>query len=107
MNPRVFFSIIYAPIIKTQIKAIEPKYYTLIQDEIKRHLSFEPEVETRNRKPLKRPVSFGAKWELRCGLDNRFRVFYIVSSEYHQVHILAIGVKIGNKLLIGGKEIEP
>ena len=69
-------------------------------------LQFEPDVETRNRKPLKRPVMFGAKWEIRFGTDNRFRVFYRVDYDQQQVVILAIGEKVGNRLLIGGEEIK-
>jgi hypothetical protein len=61
-------------------------------------------VETRNRKPLKRPTAFGADWELRLGPDNRFRVFYQVDREGHGVRVLAVGVKDRNRLLIGGEE---
>ena len=39
---------------------------------------YEPQVKTRNRKPLKKPMAFKAEWELRFGPDNRFRVFYSV-----------------------------
>ncbi len=39
---------------------IEAKYYTLISDAISAQLAFEPTTETRNRKPLKRPVVFMA-----------------------------------------------
>jgi hypothetical protein len=106
MSPRPHFSILYAPIIKDHLKAIDAKFYPLSMDEIERQLFFEPEVETHNRKPLKRPVVFGAKWELRCGPDNRFRVFYKTAQQIKQVDILAIGEKKGNKLFIGGKEIE-
>jgi hypothetical protein len=41
---------------------------------------------------------------LRLGLDNRFRVFYQVNQEGHEVRILAVGVKDRNRLLIGGEE---
>jgi hypothetical protein len=56
--------------------------------------------------PLKRPVTFEAEWELRFGPDNIFRVFYEINIESHEVYILAIGVKEGNRLLIGGKEVK-
>jgi len=84
--------------------AIETKYHSLIQSEIEGQLLFEPEVETRNRKPLKRPLSFGAQWELRLGPDNRFRVFYQVRADEREVRILAVGVKDRSRLLIGGEE---
>ena len=50
------------------------------------------------------PGPFGATWELRCGPDNRFRVFYEVASDAQEVRILAIGVKDRNRLSVGGKE---
>ena len=106
MKSRPRFHLVYAPIVKTHLKTIERKYYSLIRTTVENELQFEPDVETRNRKPLKQPVTFEAEWELRCGPDNKFRVFYDVDIEYHEVHILAIGVKEGNRLLIGGEEVK-
>jgi hypothetical protein len=106
MIQRQSFLLIYAPIAKLHLKAIERKYHSLIRTTIENELQFEPDVETRNRKPLKRPVTFEAEWEIRFGPDNRFRVFYDINIESHEVYILAIGVKEGNRLLIGGKEVK-
>jgi len=106
MTPRPPFDLIYAPITKEHLKAIEPKYYSLIRGTIEALLRFEPDVETRNRKPLKRPVVFEAEWEIRFGPGNRFRVFYEVQRGHHTVYILAIGEKEGSRLLIGGEEVE-
>ena len=100
------FELIYPPIIKQHLKFIETKYYSLIRESLETQLQFEPDVETRNRKPLKRPVVFGAKWEIRFGADNRFRVFYRIDYENQQVVMMAIGEKIGNRLMIGGEEIK-
>ena len=106
MSPRQKFVLIYAPLTKLHLKTIERKYYSLIRATIEDELQFEPDVETRNRKPLKRPVIFEAEWELRFGPDNKFRVFYDINIESHEVYILAIGMKEGNRLLIGGKEVK-
>ncbi len=100
------FNLIYAPQVKLHLKTIERKYHSLSRSRIEAQLQFEPNVETRNRKPLKRPVELGADWEIRFGPDNRFRVFYAVDFEKWQVLVLAIGVKQGNKLVIGGEEVE-
>jgi hypothetical protein len=100
------FVLLYSDELKEHLRAIESKYHSLIQTAIEGQLLFEPEVETRNRKPLKRPFSFGADWELRLGPDNRFRVFYQVKAESREVRVLAIGVKEGNRLFIGGEEFE-
>jgi mRNA-degrading endonuclease RelE of RelBE toxin-antitoxin system len=106
MSPRRSFELAYAPQVKEHLKAIERKYYGLIRREIEAQLQFEPEVETRNRKPLKRVVAFGAEWEIRFGPNNRFRVFFEVDREIGTVYILAIGVKVRDRLYIGGEEVE-
>jgi mRNA-degrading endonuclease RelE of RelBE toxin-antitoxin system len=105
MNAKSRFELIYAPQVKTHLQAIERKYHSLIHRMIETHLQSEPNVETRNRKPLERPVELGADWEIRFGPDNRFRVFYSVEQENRQVFILAIGVKRGNRLIIGREEV--
>ena len=100
------FALVYADEVKKHLRAVETKYHSLIQSEIEGQLRFEPAVETRNRKPLKRPISFGADWELRLGPDNRFRVFYQVNGENREVRVLAVGVKDRSRLFIGGEEFE-
>ena len=99
------FVVEYAPLVKDHLRAIAPKYYALIRQTIEDQLQFEPNVQTRNRKPLKRPVDFGAQWELRLGPENCFRVFYKIDHENLKVNILAIGEKRGARLIIGGEEV--
>jgi hypothetical protein len=43
---------------------------------------------------------------LRFGPKNSFRVFYDVNHDEKTGSILAIGVKEGNRLVIGGEEFE-
>ena len=100
------FALIYDPEVARHLKAVDRKYYSLIQRTIEKQLSYDPETETRNRKPLRRPSVFGTAWELRFGPDNRFRVFYRTDQPSREVHILAIGIKAGNRLFIGGEEFE-
>ena len=99
------FVIVYAPIVKEHLRHIDRKYYSLIRRTIEQQLTYEPDVETKNRKPLKR-LALGATWEIRFGRGNRFRVFYRVERERKEVEILAIGEKKGHRLVIGGEEIE-
>jgi hypothetical protein len=98
--------LVYAAAVKQHLRVIEAKYHSLIQSEVETQLLSAPTVETRNRKPLQRPTAFGADWELRFGLENRFRVFYQVDAENREVRVLAVGVKDRNRLLIGGEEVE-
>lgn len=44
--------------------------------------------------------------ELRLGPDNRFRVFYQVKAEAHEVRVLAFGVKDRNRLYFGREEFK-
>ena len=100
------FALVYDPEVKAHLRAISPKYRGLIRETIEEQLRFEPETETRNRKPLQRPVAFEATWELRFGPENRFRVFYAVSHGCREVQILAIGTKERNRLMVGEEEIK-
>ncbi len=106
MPPRTRFTLDFAAEVVEHLDAIERKYHRLIQETIDEQLTFAPNQETRNRKPLDRPTAFEASWELRFGPNNRFRVFYQVDEQAKTVFVLAIGVKEGNRLLIGGKEIQ-
>ena len=100
------FSLVYDPEVKEHLRAIEPRYYGLIRSTIEEQLLYEPATETRNRKPLKRPVVFEAEWELRFGPENRFRVFSALDFERREVQILAIGTTRRNRLFIGEEELE-
>src|SRR5262245_61515049 len=106
MAKRRPFALIYDPEVREHLTAIESKYHSLIRTTIEEQLRFEPETATRNRKPLERPVSLAARWELRLGPDNRLRVFYRVDIEGRQVRVLAVAVKERNRLFLGGEEVE-
>ena len=106
MAKRRKFTLSFAPEAIEHLDLIESKYHGLLRRTINEQLTHTPAEETRNRKPLDQPAPFGASWELRCGPDNRFRVFYEVDVVAHEVRILAIGVKERNRLLIGGEEYQ-
>jgi mRNA-degrading endonuclease RelE of RelBE toxin-antitoxin system len=106
MAKKPVFSLIYDSEVRNHVARIEKKYRSLIRKEIERQLRYQPEMETKNRKPLLKPSSLGSAWELRVGPENRFRVFYKTDHELWTVNVLAIGVKIKERLYIGGKEFE-
>jgi mRNA-degrading endonuclease RelE of RelBE toxin-antitoxin system len=106
MTSKRRFELVYAPEVKQHLKAIERKHYGLIRSQIEAQLLFEPDTETRYRKPLRPSMAFEAEWEIRFGPDNRFRVFYEVDQEQGVVYFLAIGVKRRNRLTIGGEDVE-
>ncbi len=100
------FTLCFAPEAVEHLDGIEAKYHGLLRRKINELLTFTPTQETRNRKALEQPAPFGAGWELRCGPDNRFRVFYDVNVAAQEVNVLAIGRKDRSRLLIGGEEYQ-
>lgn len=73
--------------------------YQRILAAIEEQLTYQPDVETRNRKPLA-PNEL-ATWELRV---DPFRIFYDVDYANALVIIIAVGKKEGNRLYIRGVE---
>jgi mRNA-degrading endonuclease RelE of RelBE toxin-antitoxin system len=104
MARRPRFEVTFAPEAINHLDAIERKYHRLLQQAITEQLAHRPTEVTRNRKPLEQPAPFHATWELRCGPENRFRIFYDVDSEARTVFVLAIGIKDRNRLNVGGEE---
>ena len=100
------FSIVYAPAVRDHILAIDKSERSFIRQAIMDKLSNEPNVESRNRKPLKRPAEHGGDWELRFGEQNRYRVFYRLDLVRREVRVLAVGVKERERLFIAGKEVK-
>jgi mRNA-degrading endonuclease RelE of RelBE toxin-antitoxin system len=103
------FTLVYAPLAREHLLAIDEKDRQLIRTAIEEQLPFEPDSEARNREPLKRVATFEAEtatWEIRFGPNSRFRVFYEVDQVHHVVRILALGEKKGNRLFVGGKEVK-
>jgi hypothetical protein len=99
------FTLVYAPVVVEHLSAIDAKFDSLIREKIEEQLLYEPDRETRNRKPVEQPAAFQAEWEIRFGPHNRFRVFYQIRHEDREVHVVAVGVKKRNRLLIGGEEV--
>jgi len=100
------YRLIYDTDIPRQLRTIDRKYHTLIRSTIEAQLTYEPNIETTNRKPLARPVTFHARWELRFGPHNHFRVYYRTYEDVREIHILAVGVKLRNKVYIDGEEYD-
>jgi mRNA-degrading endonuclease RelE of RelBE toxin-antitoxin system len=106
MSHTAMFELGFAPEVVEHLAAIERKHYRLIQKTLDEQLLYAPDQETRNRNPVEQPAPFGATWELRFGPGNCFRVFYEVDNSERMVWILAIGIKVRDRLLIGGEEFE-
>ncbi len=70
-----------------------------IFEQVENQLTYQPTLQTRNRKPL-RPNALAA-WELRL---DPFRVFYDVNETRLTVSIVTVGRKEGSRLFIRGIE---
>ena len=106
MAKRLRYELIYDSKVLNHVSKIDRKYHSLIRREIERQLTYQPDLETRNRKPLLRASTLGSAWELRFGPENQFRVFYRAERELRKVYILAVGVKVKERLYVGGKEFD-
>ncbi len=102
--PTDAYAIKYAPEVVGHLQAIHRRWHSELRDAMDAGLRFEPDVRSRNRKPVAQPSALGDTWELRCGPKNRFRVFYEVDRERRVVRVLAVGEKIRERLYVGGEE---
>jgi mRNA-degrading endonuclease RelE of RelBE toxin-antitoxin system len=99
------YAIYYSDEVYSHLQPIDRKYWPFIKRKIKEQLAHAPDSETTNRKPLSKPP-VDNRWELRCGPHNCFRIFYKIDYIHDEVHILAIGTKVKERLYIGKKEIK-
>jgi mRNA-degrading endonuclease RelE of RelBE toxin-antitoxin system len=67
------FRIEYSPDAEEHLRALSVRHQRIVLDAVDKHLALAPNIETRNRKPMRpNPV---APWELRSG---NLRVYYDV-----------------------------
>jgi mRNA-degrading endonuclease RelE of RelBE toxin-antitoxin system len=93
--------IILAPSVEEHLVDLSARQRRVVLDGIKTYLTYEPLVETRNRKPL-RPNSL-AQWELRLG---ELRAYYRVSTGTdRRVEVVAVGIKRREQVWIGGEKV--
>ncbi|WP_446392860.1 type II toxin-antitoxin system RelE family toxin [Coleofasciculus sp. E1-EBD-02] len=84
------------------LKTLTKRQQRTVLDTVDEQLTYEPLVETRNRKPMQ-PNSL-ATWELRIG---KLRVYYDVEDNTVSiVYIQAVAIKNRNRVRIGKEEIE-
>ena len=96
------FKVEYSPEAEKHLRSLSARDRAIVLDTVDKKLTYEPHVETKNRKPMRpNPV---APWELRIG---NLRVYYDFSEVPENiVYIRAIGIKDRNFVRIGGEEIE-
>src|SRR5437016_11411299 len=96
------YRIEYSKDAAAHLDALTAGQRALVLNAIGAQLRHQPRVETRNRK-LMRPNIF-AQWELRV---RNLRVYYNVHEETEPVVVIeGIGVKIRDRVWLGGKEAD-
>lgn len=95
------FWIDYTDQAKEHLKKLTARNRARVVDAAEQRLAFEPMKETRNRKQMEQN-SLEAGFELRVG---ELRVYYDVDEPGKAVHVLAIGEKDRDRILIGEEEI--
>ena len=96
------YQIEYSPAAEDHLRALTARQRTTVFDNVDRQLAHQPNVETRNRKPMRpNPI---APWELRIGI---LRVDYDIEEQPEpRVTVVAVGKKLRNRVIIGGEEME-
>ena len=92
----------YSPEAEDHMRWLTARQQTIVLDAVDRQLLNQPNVETRNRKPMRpNPV---APWELRIG---NLRVYYEVNDDPQPtVVVLAVGIKDRDRVRIGGEPVK-
>ena len=99
--PGLSYRIEYSPVTAEHLRVLTARQRATVFDAVDDQLEHEPDVETRNRKPM-RPNPL-APW-LRVG---ELRVYYDVEEDPEKlVTVLAVGVKERSRVIIGGEEVE-
>jgi mRNA-degrading endonuclease RelE of RelBE toxin-antitoxin system len=96
------YRIEYSPDTDEHLRRLTARQRAIIFDAVDRQLAHQPNVETRNRKPMRpNPI---APWELRVG---NLRVYYDIEEDPESlVIILAVGRKLRNRVVIGDEELD-
>ena len=105
---RAVYRLVFAQQLFDHLRVIPLKHHPSIQIALE-SLIQQPATPTRNRKALRMPNTLNASWELRFGSANEFRAFYQILSDEQEtefiIFVIAVGMKQGNKLLIGLEEV--
>lgn len=96
------YRILYTARAREHLRDLTARQRATVVGRIGQQLLHQPLVRTRNRKPMEpNPV---ARWELRVG---DIPVYYAVWGEAEPVvEIHALGLKVRNRVRIGGEEFE-
>ena len=100
------YRIRFSPEADDHVAALTARQRAILLDVLGRQLLHKPTVQTRNRKRMQgREQMPIAPWELRIG---NLRVYYDVYERPARLVVIgAVGIKVRDRVRIGGKEIVP
>ena len=96
------YRIEYSPDSEDHMNLLTKRQCVIVMDTIDEQLVYQPNIETRNRKPMRpNPI---APWELRIG---DLRVYYDIEEKPEPiVYVIAVGIKERNLVRIGREVIK-
>jgi mRNA-degrading endonuclease RelE of RelBE toxin-antitoxin system len=98
----VTYRIEFTPTAREHFAALTAGERALVRDGVRAQLMHQPTVETRRRKPLRPNTLAGFRLRIR-----HLRVYHDVLEERIRLTLVqAIGVKVRNRIRVGGEEIE-
>jgi mRNA-degrading endonuclease RelE of RelBE toxin-antitoxin system len=105
-RPRGRYAIRFSDDAADHLVTLTARQRATLLDSTEQQLSHQPTIETRRRKRMQPGrEGFVAPWELRVG---EMRLYYEVhETPQRLVVVVAIGVKVRNRLRIAGWEYEP
>lgn len=96
------YRIEFTPKAREHYAALTAGERALVRDGVRAQLTHQPTVETRRRKPLRPNTMAGFRLRIR-----HLRVYYDVLERPSPLTLVqAIGVKVRNRIFVGGEEIE-
>jgi mRNA-degrading endonuclease RelE of RelBE toxin-antitoxin system len=93
------YTIVLTELAETHLRALTSYARRMIVDSLEIHLSHQPNHGSRRIKEMQ--PNRVAGWELRLG---DYRVLYDVDDQRRVVQVQVIGEKVGNRLIVQGKE---
>jgi mRNA-degrading endonuclease RelE of RelBE toxin-antitoxin system len=95
------YAIEYSPAARVHLNDLTKHDQQMVLDGVERHLSHQPFRTSRNLKRM-RP-NLLADWELRLG---DLWVYYVIREPpINRVSVVAVGIKVGNRVSIAGEDI--
>ena len=100
------YRIRFSPEADDHVATLTARQRAMLLDVVGQQLHHEPTVQTRNRKRMQAGEKMSiAPWELRIG---NLRVYYDVYERPARLVVIgAVGIRVRDRVRIGGKEIVP